>query len=65
MMEKEGTTINPKVRATPSKVLGATGKLSVPQPGTNPPQQREDEIEEDEIIRFSEGTNEERNVEPY
>jgi hypothetical protein len=65
IMEKEGATIRPKVRATPSKVVGATGKLSVPQPGTNPPQQREDEMEADEIIRFSEGTIEKRYLEPY
>jgi hypothetical protein len=64
-MEKEGVTGRPRVRGTPSKMVGVTGKLSVPQPGTNPPQKREDEMEADEIIRFSEGTDEERYVERY
>jgi hypothetical protein len=54
MVEKEGANTRPKARGTPSKVAGGTGRLSVPQPGTNPPLQREDEMEADEIIRFPE-----------
>ena len=64
-VEREGANTRPKARGTPSKVAGGTGRLSVPQPGTNPPLQREDEMEADEIIRFPEGTDEERYVEPY
>jgi hypothetical protein len=54
-----------RVRGTPSKVAGGTGRLSVPQPGTIPPTQREEEMEADEIVRFPEGTDMERYEEPY
>ncbi len=43
-METEGVTGRPRIRGTLSKMFGVSGKLSVPQPGTNPPQQRKDEM---------------------
>ena len=54
-----------QVRGTPNKVAGGTGRLSVPQPGTILPTQREEEMEADEIVRFPEGTDMERYEEPY
>ncbi len=53
-----------KSKGTPRKVAGATAKLSVPQPGTYPPQQEEGEVEAD-IVRFYEDTDLNRYVEPY
>jgi len=52
-------------KGTPRKVAGGTGRLSVPQPGTLPPSQEGESMEEDNIVRFPEGTDEERYVEPY
>ena len=51
-------------KGTPRKVASDTGRLSVPQPGTFPPLQEGEDMDED-IVRFPEGTDEERYVEPY
>jgi hypothetical protein len=51
-------------KGPPRKVASDTGRLSVPQPGTFPPLQEGEDMDED-IVRFPEGTDEERYVEPY
>jgi hypothetical protein len=52
-----------KVKGTPIKVAGGTSRLSVPQPGTFPPRERGEDMEE-EIVRL-ETSDEDRYVEPY
>jgi hypothetical protein len=44
-------------------VAAGSGRLSVPQPGTLPPRERGEEMEED-IVRL-ETSDEDRYVEPY
>jgi hypothetical protein len=52
-----------RVKGTPVKVVAGSGRLSVPQPGTLPPRERGEEMEED-IVRL-ETSDEDRYVEPY
>ena len=52
-----------RVKGTPVKVAAGSGRLSVPQPGTLPPRERGEEMEED-IVRL-ETSDEDRYVEPY
>jgi hypothetical protein len=58
-----GGVTQERVRGTPVKVVGGTGRLSVPQPGTLPPRERGEDMEED-IVRL-ETSDEDRYVEPY
>jgi hypothetical protein len=64
MMERREEQERIRIRGTPSKVAVGTGRLSVPQPGTVPTSEGGDEMDAD-IVRFPEGTDEERYVEPY
>jgi hypothetical protein len=58
-----GEMTQERVKGTPIKVAGGTGRLSVPQPGTLPPRERGEDMEED-IVRL-ETSDEDRYVEPY
>ncbi len=58
-----GGVTQERVKGTPIKVVGGTGRLSVPQPGTLPPKERGEDMEEDKVRL--ETSDEDRYVEPY
>ncbi len=58
-----GKVTQERVKGTPVKVAVGTCRLSVPQPGTLPPRERGEDMEED-IVRL-ETSVKDRYVEPY